>query len=65
MCDEIKSENVRLYTIAFDVTDASVTTLMRDCATDPDYFYDAGDADALADAFDAVGKSLVDLALTK
>lgn len=65
LCDEIKSENVQLYTIAFGVTAPSITTLMRNCATDPDHYYDAGGSSDLAQAFDAIGKSLVALALSK
>lgn len=65
MCDEIKSKNIQLYTIAFDVSDAAVTNLLRDCATAPDKFYDAADSGQLAAAFKSIANSLVELALTK
>ncbi len=65
MCDEIKSETIQLYTIAFDVSDASTTDLLRACATDASYFFDAANSEQLADAFEAIANSLVALALTK
>jgi Flp pilus assembly protein TadG len=65
LCAEIKGKGVRIYTIAFDVTDAAIITLMRDCASDPTYFYEAKNSVQLSEAFDAIGSNLTELALTK
>lgn len=65
LCDEIKSDDIQLYTIAFDVSEPSVQTLLRDCATEPSFFYDAGDSAELSSAFEAIANNLVELALTK
>jgi hypothetical protein len=65
LCNEIKSKGVRIYTIAFDVTDAAIITLMRNCASDPSYFYDAQNSAQLSAAFDSIGSNLVELALIK
>lgn len=65
LCDEIKSKKIFIHTIAFEVTDNTIQTLLRNCASDPSDFYDAGDAAELADAFNSIGDDLKRLALTK
>ena len=65
ICDEIKSRKVFIHTIAFEVTSNAIQNLLRDCASDPSNFYDAGDAAELADAFNSIGDDLKRLALTK
>ena len=64
-CDEMKGDAITVYTIAFEVTDQAVKTLVEDCATSRDHYFDATNAQSLVDAFDAIGKSLTELALTK
>lgn len=65
LCDEIKGKGVILYAIAFDVTDAATQTMLRDCATSPDAYFNASDATALSDAFGEIGNNLQELALTR
>ena len=65
LCDEVKGKGITIYTIAFEVTDAAVKTILEDCATSPSDYYDATDATKLSGAFEAIGKSLTELALTK
>jgi len=65
LCDEAKGDGIRIYTIAFEVTDASVRNMLQDCATSSASYYNATNAAALADAFEEIGGSLYDLALTK
>lgn len=64
-CNEAKSDGIRVYTIAFNVSDTAIRTLLEDCATGSDYYYDATDAAALSAAFQAIGASLYELALTR
>lgn len=70
LCENINNdgtgaEKIRVYTVTFNVTDPATKTMMRDCATNSDYYFDASDSDALADAFDKIGKSLVTLFISK
>lgn len=65
LCDEIKDNDIALYTIAFDVTDTVTLDMMKDCATNSDSFFDASDADELTRAFGLIASSLIDLALTR
>ncbi|OFX02955.1 MAG: hypothetical protein A3E78_07855 [Alphaproteobacteria bacterium RIFCSPHIGHO2_12_FULL_63_12] len=65
LCDEIKSKKIFIHTIAFEVTDSTIQNLLRNCASDPSDFYDAGNAAELAEAFNSIGDDLKRLALTK
>lgn len=64
-CDEAKSNNIEIYTIAFEVTNGSVRDLLRQCASSEAQFFDAENADALDDTFAEIADSLVQLALTQ
>ena len=65
MCDEIKAQDIVLYTVAFEITDTNTLNMIEDCATDPDSFFNADDAAELSDAFETIGASLTELALTR
>lgn len=65
LCTLIKSENIEVYAIAFEVTNQSMLTRLRNCATDNDHFFDATDGQALQKAFSQISGSLVKLALSK
>jgi len=65
VCDEIKANNIILYTIAFDITDSGLLDMMSQCATNSDAFFNAEDAVDLSDAFGVIGNNLTELALTK
>jgi Flp pilus assembly protein TadG len=54
LCDLIKGEGIQIHTIAFGVSDATTKTMLESCATSTANYYDAGDADALLDAFRAI-----------
>ncbi|MGF1544072.1 MAG: pilus assembly protein TadG-related protein [Parvularculaceae bacterium] len=64
-CDAAKARDVETYTIAFEVSDAATLDLLRDCASAPSNFYDAGDAAALTTAFQSIADRLRNLALTR
>lgn len=65
VCDEIKSDGIELYTIAFEIDDSVTKTLLRNCATDPDFYYDAKNSADLKQAFEKIGESFRDIALAK
>lgn len=63
ICNEAKSLNIEVYTIAFDLDDEATKTMLKKCATDDSYYYDANDAEALKDAFSSIGRELAELAI--
>ncbi|MBY0422032.1 MAG: hypothetical protein K2Q06_06980, partial [Parvularculaceae bacterium] len=65
LCTELKSNDVEIYTVAFQVPNASVKAMLDQCATDPAQSYDANDAAALNEAFLEIGRSLTELALSR
>ncbi len=70
LCQNIKNdgtgaEKIRVYTVTFNVTDPATKTMMRNCATNSNYYFDASDSAALAAAFDKIGKSLVTLFISQ
>lgn len=65
LCANIKTENVRLYTITFQLSDGPIKDLMRDCATEPAMYYDSPNNSQLQAVFDDIAKGLNDLRLSK
>ncbi len=70
ICQNIKDdgngkEKIRIYTVAFAVNDPATKKMIRECATNDSYYFDAGDSAALAAAFEQIGKSLVTMFISK
>jgi len=65
LCDNIKAEDVMIYTIAFDVADPTVKALMSNCAGNGGKYYGASDRTELAAAFKKIAASLQSLRLSK
>lgn len=65
LCVNIKEQDIIVYSIAFDVTDADIRAILEDCATSKSHYFDAKDAAALADAFEAIATSLRNISLSK
>jgi Flp pilus assembly protein TadG len=65
VCDEIKAADIELYTIAFEIDDSDTKKLLRDCATDPDFYYDAKDSADLKEAFAKISDEFRDIALAR
>ena len=65
MCLDIKYDEITVYTVAFEVTDVDTITLLRNCASDPDKFFDAGDEIALQAAFEDIGLDLASVRLSR
>lgn len=57
-CVNAKAANIRIYTIAFKVTDAATVSMLRDCASDPTMAFKSDDNSALIAAFNAIGDDL-------
>ncbi len=58
ICENIKKQNIRLYTVAFEVTDPATKDMLESCATSPADFFDATDDAKLLAAFKNIAKSL-------
>ena len=65
ICEAAKDEGIEVYTIAFDLDDEATKDMLKDCATDATYFYDADDASELQSAFDSIGRDLAELAIAR
>lgn len=65
LCEKIKAEGTVVYTVLFDVSDARIETLLRDCATAPANSFVANDSAELLTAFQNIGTSLTQLRLTR
>lgn len=69
ICENISRDEVtklRLYTIAFEVTDPVVKDLLRSCSTmNGGEFYDAADAAQLSASLQTIGRSIWALRLSK
>ena len=65
LCANIKAQGIRLYTVTFQVPSTSIQNLMRDCATDPEMYYDSPSNEDLNSVFQDIAKGLADLRLSK
>ena len=66
MCTTIKSKNIIIYAITTGSgVDASTKTLFSNCATSPQYYYDAPSASQLNTIFTQIGSQLSNLRLEK
>lgn len=65
LCNNIKAKGIRLYTIAFQVTDTTTLNMLRDCATTPDNFFPSSSAEALSTAFRTIASELASLRISR
>jgi len=65
LCEKVKAEGTVVYTVLFDVTDAKIETLLRNCASETATSFVASDAAELLAVFKTIGTSLTQLHLTK
>lgn len=61
LCTNIKAAGIQIFTVAFSVNDADAERMLRDCASRPEYSYNATSSDALLDAFERIGAQLQSL----
>ncbi len=64
LCDLIKNDEIKVFTIAYEVTDTPTQNLLRNCASSSDNFFNASNAQQLNDAFQTIGNSLNELRIT-
>ena len=58
MCDRIKNKGIEIYTISFQIDDDNAKALVKNCASTESHNFDAGNNDALIEAFAKIGRSL-------
>lgn len=63
--DQDGEDRVRIYTIAFTVTDPTTINLLRNCASKPEMFFNSGDSAALQTAFQTIATDLSNLRISQ
>ena len=58
ICNYAKSRNIEIYTVALGIEDPASTTMLRGCASEADFFFNASNNAALGEAFDAIAASI-------
>jgi Flp pilus assembly protein TadG len=64
VCNAMKAQGIIVYTVVFDLNSSSVATIMRNCASSPDYYFDSPDEATLQQAFRTIGDSLANLRIS-
>lgn len=64
ICEAMKAEGIQVFSVMFAVTNPSIETTYRDCASQPDYFFNSPTGDELDAAFREIGRRLASLRLT-
>lgn len=65
VCTNMKNNNIIVYTISFGSLSSSSQTMLRNCATQSDYYFPSPNNATLAAAFKAIGDSLSNLRVSK
>ena len=58
LADELAGTGIKIYTIAFQITDETTLGLLSDCASDPSKAFKSDNNDALLAAFSAIGDDI-------
>lgn len=58
VCNNIKANNITVYTITFQLNDAGTQDLFRDCATDDNKYFNAPTNEELSNVFTTIGAEL-------
>jgi len=58
LCENVKRDDIEIYTITYALNDKTTKNLMRNCATSASMFFDASNANDLNAAFEQIGRSL-------
>ncbi|WP_340646904.1 pilus assembly protein TadG-related protein [Phenylobacterium sp.] len=64
LCDNVKAKDIVVYTVRVEVRSGE-SSLLEDCASSPDKFYDVQDVADLSAAFDSIAGSIDNLRLTR
>jgi len=64
LCENIKAEGIRLYTITFQVSDPDLAAIFENCATSPELYFDSPSNSDLQGVFRAIGRDLSNLRIS-
>jgi hypothetical protein len=65
LCAAMKQQGIIIYTITFNLTDSATQALFRNCASQPDYWFNSPTQTDLRNAFRQIGSQLANLRLVK
>lgn len=65
VCTYAKSKKIEVFSIAFMVDDGAGKTMLQNCATDANHYYDASDSSKLLAAFSGIAQSLSQVRLAR
>ena len=65
VCTAIKAQGIRVYTIGFQVNDSTTKNLLKNCATQPDMYYNSPSNSQLASIFKDIAQGLSDLRIAE
>ncbi len=65
VCENIKAEGIRLYTITFQVSNANTQSMMEACATSSALYFDSPSNSELQTVFQAIARDLSNLRLSR
>ncbi len=65
VCTSMKSHGIKVYTILFDLSSTTIGTLFKNCATQPDFYFNSPTSTELHQAFRTIGDSLSNLRISK
>ncbi len=63
VCESMKDEGIRIFSVMFAVTNPAIESTYRDCASEPDYFFNSPTGEELESAFEQIGRRLASLRL--
>ena len=58
VCANVKAAKIKIYTVAFQVTNQTTLQMLTDCASDPSMAYQSSSTSALLAAFTAIGDDI-------
>ncbi len=65
ICEAIKAEGIKIFTVMFAVTNPAIATTYQDCASEPEFFFNSATGDELKSAFSSIGRQLASLRLAQ
>ena len=65
VCAAIQTAGITVYTIAFQVTDVNIKTILQGCSTTPANYFDAGNIASLSSAFGTIGSQIAGIHLRR
>jgi hypothetical protein len=65
VCDAMRAQGIIIYVIGFEVQQEAHRTLLRNCATSPQHYFESPNAATLQSVFTQIGNQLSSLRLTE